>query len=498
MKTCLTILLSLLCYSMVQSQYRYLRNYNDDVHAIIPCQDSTYYTISIHPGCGINSFSVHYLGRHGQLIWSKESQTWVSHLNDFKGYTDENNILTLVYSSSGYNGLTRIDQTGTIIFNRIFNSSTYRMNSITPTTGGFYLTGIQNEYTSISYPSVPVLLKMDNSGQVIWAKSYSIPTIPRLLFRDVQLHGDSLLIVGNYTQAGFPEVTFPYILKTDLNGNTGSSNYYRIETIDVDRYKFLDVDSHDPASIYLKFYASGGVDGILKLNEQLQPVWCKNVVGELGTICASYEDGVMYSSSMSFDGDIINLNAQGAIIGSTATSNLSASSIPSIILRHDCGYLVALPASWPSDRYAHISQDQLYCGATVADQGDLTPINTVTKHPINVNTQTLAPNTFSLIILTGAFSDITVTETVDCIESYNCSGPLGLSEQQLTSDLLYPNPATDLIHIETKDSQIVITDAAGAVVYSGALINNELNIRFLAPGLYHVNCDQQRGHFIKE
>lgn len=481
---------------MAQSQYRYLRNYNDDVHAIIPCQDSTYYTISIHPGCGINSFSVHYLNRHGQLIWSKESQTWVSHLNDFKGYTDENNVLTLVYSSSGYNGLTRIDQTGTIIFNRIFNSSTYRMNTITPTTGGFYLTGVQYEYTSA--PSVPVLLKMNNNGQVDWVKSYSIPTIPRLLFRDIQMLGDSLLFVGSYTEAGSPTVTFPYLLKTDLNGNTGSSNYYRIETIDVDRYKFLDVDSHDPAAIYLKFYASSGVDGILKLNEQLQPVWCKNVVGDLGTICASYEGGVLFSTGMSFDGDITKVNPQGTVIGSTATGNLSSSSIPSIILRHDCGYLVALPATWPSDRYAHISQDQLYCGAIAGDPDDLTPINTVTKHPISVNTQTLASNTFSLIILTGAFSDITVTETVDCIEAYSCSGPLGISEQQLTSDLLYPNPATDLIHIETADSPIVITDAAGTVVYSGTLANDELNIRFLAPGLYHVNCNQLRGHFIKQ
>lgn len=496
MKTCLTILLSLLCCSMAQSQYRYLRNYDDDVHAIIPCQDSTYYTISIHPGCGINSFSVHYIGRHGQLIWSKESQTWVSHLNDFKGFTDENNVLTLIYSSLGYNGLTRMDQTGTIIFNRIFNSSTYRMNSIIPTTGGFYLTGIQYEYTSD--PSIPVLLKMDNSGQVVWVKSYSIPNIPRLLFRDVQMLGDSLLMVGNYTEAGSPEVTFPYILKTDLNGNTGSSNYYRIETIDVDRYKFLDVDSHDPASIYLKFYASSGVDGILKLNNQLQPVWCKSVVGDLGTICASYEGGVMFSTGMSFDGDITNLNPQGTIIGSTATGNLSTSSLPSVILRHDCGYLVALPSTWPGDRYAHISQDQLYCGASAADQGDLTPINTVTKHPISVNTQTLASSTFSLIILTGAFTDVIRTETVDCIEPYSCSGPLGLSEQQWTSDLLYPNPATDVIHIETKDSPIVITNATGAVVYSGTLTNNELNIRFLAPGLYHVNCSQQSGHFIKQ
>ncbi|WP_341901308.1 T9SS type A sorting domain-containing protein [Fluviicola taffensis] len=496
MKTCLTILLSLLFCSMAQSQYKYLRNYDDDVHAIIPCQDSTYYTVSIHPGCGINSFSVHYIGRHGQLIWSKESQIWVSHLNNFKGFTDENNVLTLIYSSLDYNGLTRMDRTGTIIFNRYFNSSPYRMNSITPTTGGFYLTGIQNEYSSISSPSVPVLLKMDNSGQVIWVKSYSIPTIPRLLFHDVQQHGDSLLIVGNYTQAGFPEVTFPYILKTDLNGNTGSSNYYRIETIDVDRYKFTDVDSYDPASIYLKFNASTGIDGILKLNEQLQPVWCKNAVGVLGTICASYEGGVMFSSSMSSDGDIINLNTQGTIIGSTATGAIS--STPSIILRHDCGYLVALPSSWPGDRYAHISQDQVYCGAITGFPGDLTPINTVTKHPITVNTQTLASSTFSLIVLTGAFTDNMLTETVDCIEPYSCSGPLGLSEQELTSDLLYPNPATDVIHIETSDSPIVITDAAGAVVYSGTLTNNELNIRFLAPGLYHVNCNQQRRHFIKQ
>lgn len=464
MKTCLTIFLSLFFCSMSQSQYRYLRNYNDDVHAIIPCQDSTYYTVSVHPGCGINSFSVHYIGRKGQLIWSKESQTWVSHLSDFKGYTDENNVLTLVYVSSGYNGLTRIDQTGTIIFNRVFNSSTYKMNSITPATDGFYLTGVQYEYTSD--PSIPVLLKMNNSGQVVWVKSYSLPAIPRLLFRDVQLLGDSLLIVGNYTQQTSPEVTFPYLLKTDLNGNTGSSYYYRIETLDVDRYKFVDVDSHDPAAIYLKFYASSGIDGILKLNNQLQPVWCKNVVGELGTICASYDGGVLFSTSMSFDGDITNLNAQGTITGSTATGNLNASSNPSILLRHDCGYLVALPSTWPGDRYAHISKDQSYCGSIAGDQGSITPINTVTRHPISITAQTLPSSTFSLIILTGAFSDILVTETVDCLESYTCGEPLGLSGQYLTNDFLYPNPTGGAVTIEhpAGTKEILVFDLVGQLI----------------------------------
>ncbi|WP_300664488.1 T9SS type A sorting domain-containing protein [Fluviicola sp.] len=497
MKTCLTILLSVIFYSMAQGQYRYLRNYNDDVHTLIPCQDSTYYAISIHPGCGINSFSIHYLGRHGQVIWSKESNTWGGHLFDFKGYTDENNTVTLIYYSNGNNGLTRIDRNGNVLFNKVFNQSTYKMSTITPATDGFYLTGKQNESSSWN-PSVPVLLKMNNSGDIVWVKSYTSPNIPRFLFRDVELLGDSLLIVGNYTQTPSPEVTFPCLLKTDLNGNAGSSFYYRIETVDVDRYKFMEVDSQDPGSIYLKFLASAGVDGILKLNGQLQKVWCQNISGELGAICASYDGGVLFTTGMSLDGDIMSLNAQGSFTGSKATDNLTSSTVPSMVLRHDCGYLVALPNSWPSDRYAHIPQNQAYCGNISGDQPPVYPISPVTRHPLTVTTQNNATTMFSLITLSGAFASISTTETIDCLEASNCNGPLGISEPEFTPDVLYPNPATDMIHIETNGSPITITDAAGSVVYSGTLTDGKLNIQFLASGLYHVKSHQQRGHFIKQ
>ncbi|MNJ84957.1 hypothetical protein D3C87_24210 [compost metagenome] len=496
MKTCLTILLSVIFYSMAQGQYRYLRNYNDDVHTLIPCQDSTYYAISVHPGCGINSFSIHYLGRQGQVIWSKESNTWSGHLFDFKGYTDENNTVTLIYYSNGKNGLTRIDQNGNVLFNKVFNQSTYKMSTITPATDGFYLTGKQNEYSSWD-PSVPVLLKMNNNGEIVWIKSYTIPNMPRFLFHGVEPIGDSLLIVGSYTQTPSPEVTFPCLLKTDLSGNVGSKFYYRIETVDVDRYKFVEVDSQDPASIYLKFYASAGVDGILKLNAQLQPLWCQNIAGELGTICASYDGGVLFSTGMSLDGDIMSLNPQGTFTGSKATSSLSTSAVPSMILRHDCGYLVAIPSSWPSDRYAHVSKDQTYCGPISGDQTPVYPINPVTRHPISITTQNTATSTFGLTVLPGVFSSISTTETIDCIEAYSCNGPLGISEQNFAPDALYPNPATDIIHIETNGSPLTISDAAGSVVFSGTLQNGELNIRFLAPGLYHVKSNQQRGHFIK-
>lgn len=496
MKTCLTILLSVIFYSMAQGQYRYLRNYNDDVHTIIPCQDSTYYSISIHPGCGINSFSIHYLGRHGQVIWSKESNTWVSHLYDFSGYTDENNTVTLIYYSGGNNGLTRIDRNGNVLFNKVFNQSTYQMSTITPATDGFYLTGKQNEYITGS-PSVPVLLKMNNSGDIVWVKSYTIPNIPRFIFRDIKQTGDSLLIVGSYTtQTGSPSDTYPCLLKTDLNGNVGRSFYYRIETVDVDQYKFMDVDFQDPSAIYLKFRASAGVDGILKLDNQLQKVWCQNVVGDLGTICASYDGGVLFTST-SPDGDIASLNAQGTLTGSRATDHLNSTSTPSMVIRHDCGYLVALPATWPGDRYAHISKDLTYCGEIPGEEFLVYPINPVTRHALTVTAQNNASNTFSLIILSGTFSSITVTETIDCLEAYNCNEPLGISEQEFTPDALYPNPATDMIHIETNGSPVTITNAAGAVVYSGTLSNGELNIQFLAPGLYHVKSNQQRGHFIK-
>lgn len=495
MKTCLTIIVSfLVCYGTF-AQNRYVRNFNDDVHTLIPCQDSTFYAISIHPGCGINSFSIHYLNRNGQIIWSKESPLWISHLYDFKGYTDAANTLTIVYYSGNNNGLTRIDEDGNILFNRAFNPNTYQLNNILPDANGFFLTGIQYPYSAD--PSVSTLLHMNNNGEVDWVKSYSIPTIPRLIFHDIIRSGDSLLIAGHYTEDASPEVTYPCLIKTDLAGNVGSSYYYRIETIDVDRYQFWEVDSYDPSTIYLKFRASSGVDGILKINDQLEVDWAQNYVGDLGTICAAYDGSVLFTGSFAFNGDVAKMDAQGNVVSSSATNALPSISTPSQIQRHDCGYLVSLPIGWPDDRFAHISTDLTYCQSTAGGNASTYEIPTVNRLEMTATAQNTAISGFSMFNISGTYTAISTTETVDCEETYNCSGPLSTAETVIEPLEIYPNPVTEILYFDSKGEPVRILNAAGVVVFSGQLSGNELPVADFAPGMYQLLCGNRYGRFVK-
>jgi len=62
---------------------------------------------------------------------------------------------------------------------------------------------------------------------------------------------------------------------------------------------------------------------------------------------------------------------------------------------------------------------------------------------------------------------------------------------------IYPNPVSDVLFIDQEfdDAKAVIYDVKGSEVYSGNLLNNQLNIDFLGEGLYMLRIETNKGIF---
>jgi uncharacterized delta-60 repeat protein len=85
--------------------------------------------------------------------------------------------------------------------------------------------------------------------------------------------------------------------------------------------------------------------------------------------------------------------------------------------------------------------------------------------------------------------------------------PVGVTKNQLVEINMYPNPATEYIHIklseDTKDYQLEIVDITGRLVYSSNIKQSvTIDVSGLAKGSYFINMKSEKisgaSHFIKE
>ncbi|NMH28853.1 LamG-like jellyroll fold domain-containing protein [Flavobacterium silvaticum] len=75
---------------------------------------------------------------------------------------------------------------------------------------------------------------------------------------------------------------------------------------------------------------------------------------------------------------------------------------------------------------------------------------------------------------------------------------LAVSQNQIPTLKMYPNPATAVVNIENYASpDINIYSAEGRLVFSGSISNNKVNVDQLTPGFYFLNVDGKSLKFIK-
>ena len=71
--------------------------------------------------------------------------------------------------------------------------------------------------------------------------------------------------------------------------------------------------------------------------------------------------------------------------------------------------------------------------------------------------------------------------------------PLGISDAQYYDFTLYPNPASDMVTIQSNvagEKQVVVYDLLGKKVISTVVVNNELDVSSLTAGIYTVQVTQ--------
>jgi Secretion system C-terminal sorting domain len=495
------ILLLFACFisgTLLAQPQKYIRNFDDDVYGIYPCKDSSYYTISIHPGCGINSFAVRYMNRKGEVVWAKESPLSVAHFTHFEGVVQDNNSFTIAYYTGGYNLITQITSTGDVQFSHCFNPNGYKFTKIMAINNEFYVTG-NKETPNFADSSKAVLVKLNSSGNFQWAKTYQFPGYKHFMFNDAKVHNGSLLVGGHFSDGNSPEPSYPYIAKLDLNGNLSQQYTYVIDSnmFLFEPYKLTAIDFYDDNALFGRFRASSGVDCIMRLDEQFNMVWTKNIIGTLGLICASYEGGVYFTTEGQLYGDVYKMDPTGAITHHYA-HNLSSSEYgqATVMKRHDCGYMIATSVGWPSDLYAHIPSDGGYCGG-VTDALDNTYDEPVIRRAVSATAPVSA--TFTYFTSGNAFTVITPVNDLFCSETFQCSGSLDVSENELHQFNLFPNPATDHVQLELPAGTAVeVIDELGKVILMTTDLNGELRVSELAAGVYTLRAGNAVSRLVKE
>jgi|GEM_PF-3183978 len=478
---------------------KYIRNFDDDVYGIYPCKDSTYYTISIHPGCGINSFGVRYMNRKGEVIWLRESPLSATHFLSFEGVVEDDNSFTILYYSGASNYITQLNSNGDLQFSSIVSSSGYKFTKIVSINNEFYVTG-NKETPTASDSTKALLVKLNNNGVYQWAKTYRFPGYKHFAFNDAKVHNNSILVGGYFSKGGSPQPSYPYIAKLDVNGNLSQQFTYVIDSsmFLFEPYLLTNIDFYDPNIIYGKFRASSGVDCIMKIDNQFNTVWTQNIIGDLQFICATYDGGVLYTKAGYLAGNLNKLNGNGVVTNHYAHGLVGSmyQGGVSVIKRHDCGFLIGTAVGWPSDLYAHLPSNGGYCG------GAETSLDNVYQEPVirrTVNALPPASISFNFSSNNSPFTVLAPSNNLLCSGTFQCEDPLESTDIQPIEFTLFPNPASDVVRLDLpNETTIEVIDHMGKIVLMTSDFNGEINVNALAKGLYTLRAGKALSRMVKD
>lgn len=152
---------------------------------------------------------------------------------------------------------------------------------------------------------------------------------------------------------------------------------------------------------------------------------------------------------------------------------------------------LVLPANtWVSVGYTYDSVNGVI---TYTVNGTTSTLNingyTVTKNLVPVEHDIasfpLAGNTAST---TAAVDNVTISATNSAALGTAVVGQIGKVEISL-----YPNPTSDYLNFSAKVKSVQIFDAAGRNVSAGKAVNNQVDVRNLAKGVYMVKFETENG-----
>lgn len=461
------------------------------------------------------------------------------------GFNDTPVLYTEVFGNLFYR---KYNSTGDLLFTKTFTGAAV-IHELTSDTSGNILVAIEHLNTlvvdGVSIPNTTqlpqhVLLKLSPAGALLWHKVLSIPVVNVNTFKSIVVDATDTIYIGydNYGDCFIEKisplgVTLTVITQANVNritsiavdatgniyatgscANTNSSYAGTLQPTDLDysvylvKYsatgvfqwiKYVEditctspmVQVHDSNAIYwaaetfipvqlgsiaMSGPTSGGVDFFLaKLDAAGNYLWAKEVPGN-----GSVEVGSKHFLSLDLDG---NVYLSGQISGGQTTWSPSITTNTTTFNNRDALLL----------KYDASGQIQIAVSGGGFDQDIASSVTIANNGAIYISGLIRGDATFGTIPYT-AINLFHHTPYLAKIQNTTLSVP----QNERQSLLVYPNPASDFLHLEV-DAQIIganyqIIDDLGRIVATGVLVDTttEIAVSSLKTGLYFLKIGEQK------
>lgn len=484
----------------------FIRNFGDDIFNLVPYGDSAFYTISVHPGCGKNNYTLRYLNRGGEVLGAWDAPLMPDHLYVLEGLTDASGRLALMYYTLGANHLLYITPSGNILWGLRLNENGYKFHRIVQSGGNYYLLG--NRTTPLAIDSCrAAVCRVSGGGTVEWIKEFRTPAYEHTQFNDILVRNDSLLIGGAYGNDDGPGKWYSFLGIMDLDGNMHRSVIYSEDTTQFmaqnKRYQVMNMQMATDGSIYLHQRATFAIEALMKIDANLSPVWTRKLNGTILDMERTYEDDLLISADGGYGAALFRVNSSGSTSGYTSADLSAADSETaqaSKIYRFSCGYLVVAWQNWPNDLYLHTDAQARYCN--VNPESVFEPLLSTDANPLRLPAQLLANSVpVQQFPLSYALNDTSQQLITYCEPVNACADGVSVEPSGTGSINLYPNPADAYIRLELpgdlQTGTVYIYDINGRCVSESPLAK-QISTDMLPAGAYLLRCGKYTGRFIKK
>jgi hypothetical protein len=429
----------------------------------------------------------------GNIIWAKKydagSGISVHLLHMLTTY--DNYILALGYigpdnnSTASQKFVMKLDPLGNILWSKQYSSTlAYQENAIVQSDSAGYVFAM-NVFSGGNYP---VLCRIDTSGNVLSAAKFNLNNSS---INSIITHNNSLdIILGGF-----------YVLNTNLSGNVVNWQRQYNNTLQFNSLHSNRCENGD--LIFIAGQIAGGFgDGtsrIFRTDSLGNLKWSKNVLAWRGL-----------SSNSGTNFDVIS---QVAITESSIDS-----SIVGVSLEEGGTLLFSIFDSAGNFLYNrnHLAIGQQHCVTQTASGNylvgsvfgfqDFSTFSSYSITPVNT-----CDSVLSISITTGVDSAAAmapVTASIDTVTSINftltstpinispvvyCTPAVGIIETEniKTDFFIYPNPASDILHVQLDNlqtAQLKIINALSEVLLQKQIINgdNTINLSEIKDGIYFV------------
>jgi hypothetical protein len=465
----------------------YTQSFND----VVTLEDSTYLLAGGHSD-STNNVLLTKIDKTGNILWNKQyrigrSATAVQILKI------NNNSFTIVGSasfdslfSSDY-FIMSVDSNGNVAWMHGYSSSyAITAHTIKCLTGG-YLT-IPTLYYNPLVSRNNLLIKFDDSGNIIWQKEFH--KIERMYLVSIAEGIDGSVYMGGIIRDSISSwIGYALLIKADSSGTLSWSKSFLADTSTYNYISSIKIEMTGSISLLGDYFYSNGdsqmflikmdINGNILNSSSLNMT--NNLFSTTHRFIADNRIGILADHGLIVIDSLNNISfAKGYIVQS------GTASISNFVQTNDKGFLlVGASGITPYSAYL-VKADS--SGDAGCHQGNypmiILPVSLATSSYPNFLDTTFQFNTYTdYIIDTATLSTTIWCETATEIDESDSKNEI----------IIQPNPFTSELTVQSSEKikQIIIYSLIGETVYQKQLTSNqtsaELNLSFLQQGVYFLN-----------